>query len=147
MDSMEDGGRYPAQPRVAVGAVVFSQGRVLLIERGKAPSAGVWAIPGGSVRLGETLAQAAERETWEETGVRVRAAQPVFTFETIETDGDGRVRYHYVIVDLAAEYLGGEPSASSDAAAARWVAPAELAQLNVNCTTIKLLRELYGFGE
>jgi ADP-ribose pyrophosphatase len=145
MEGREDG-RYPERPRVAVGAVVFKRGRVLLVERGKPPSAGTWAIPGGSVRLGETLKQAAEREVLEETGIRIRAGEPVLAFEMIETDDTGRVSFHYVIVDLAAEHLDGEPQAASDAAAARWVSPDELPRMNVNRTTRELLAKRYGFG-
>ncbi|BBO80633.1 hypothetical protein DSCO28_11990 [Desulfosarcina ovata subsp. sediminis] len=55
-------GKYPDGPRPAVGAVVFKDNAVLLVKRGKAPAHGMWAIPGGSVQLGETLGQAAERE-------------------------------------------------------------------------------------
>jgi ADP-ribose pyrophosphatase len=141
-----DDGRYPDRPRVAVGAVVFKGERVLLVKRGKAPSAGTWAIPGGSVGLGETLRLAAEREVLEETGVRIRAGEPVLTFETIETDPDGQVRFHYVIVDLAAEHLGGEPQAASDADEARWVSAADLQRLNVNRRTRELLKDRFDFG-
>jgi 8-oxo-dGTP diphosphatase len=141
-----DDGQYPERPRVAVGAVVFKEGRVLLVERGKPPSAGTWAIPGGSVQLGETLCQAAEREVLEETGVCIRAGELLLTFEAIETDAQGRVRFHYVIVDLAAEHLGGEPRAASDAAAARWVSVDELPQLHVNRKTRELLQQRFDFG-
>ena len=147
MGARDDTGRYPERPRVAVGAVVFKDDRVLLVERGKPPSAGMWAIPGGSVRIGETLREAAEREILEETGVRIRAGEPVFTFETIEIDAGGRVRFHYVIVDLAAEYLDGAPRAASDAAAARWVAAQELPELSVNRKTLELLRDKFDFGD
>jgi 8-oxo-dGTP diphosphatase len=60
---------YPDAPRPAVGAVVFKGDAVLLVQRANPPSRGMWAIPGGRVRLGETLQAAAEREILEETGV------------------------------------------------------------------------------
>jgi len=137
---------YPEQPRVAVGAIVFHDGKVLLVRRGKAPSNGLWAIPGGSVELGETLQQAAEREIKEETGILIRAGEPVFTFDAIQKDEQGVIRFHYVILDLMADYIRGEPRAGGDAAAARWVSAAELSELDVNQTTKQLLREKFDFG-
>ncbi len=136
----------PRVPRVGVGAVVFHEGRVLLVQRRDPPAAGEWAIPGGKVRLGETLQQAAEREIREETGLTIRAGEPVWAFDLIERDPDGRVRWHYVIVDLQADYLAGEAVARDDALAVRWVSAAELAGLPVNASTRRLLRERFAFG-
>jgi ADP-ribose pyrophosphatase len=127
--------KYPNSPRIAVGAVVIDANRVLLVKRGKAPANGKWAIPGGSVELGETLQQAAEREILEETGLRIRAGEPVYTFDAIERDRHGGIRFHYVIVDLAAEYLGGELTAGDDAKGAAWVNFADLPDLDLNATT------------
>lgn len=141
-----DSTHYPERPRVAVGAVVFKEGGVLLVQRGQAPAEGSWAIPGGSVRVGETLQQAAKREILEETGVVICATEPVYTFDVIEKDSEGRVRFHYVIVDLAAEYVAGTPRPASDAVDARWVSPAELRRRKVNPATLKLLKERFGFG-
>jgi ADP-ribose pyrophosphatase len=138
--------RYPSLPRVAVGAVVFKEGRVLLVRRGKAPARGQWAIPGGSVHLGETLQQAAQREIFEETGIRIQAGQPVYAFDVVDRAADGRVRWHYVIVDLEAVYLGGTLRCGDDALDARWVGPADFADLEVNPTTRSFLQEHYGFG-
>jgi ADP-ribose pyrophosphatase len=61
----------------------------------------------------------------------------------IERDDDGSVRFHYVIVDLAAEYLSGEPRASDDATEARWLSADELRSLPVSNQTLALLRELH----
>ena len=139
-------GSYPRTPRVAVGAVVFSENRVLLVRRGRPPAEGMWAIPGGSVELGESLAAAAEREIREETGLIIRAREPVVTFEIIERDGSNRVRYHYVIVDLAADYLSGTLSAGDDALQARWVTAQELENLPVVPATRQVLKKFYDFG-
>jgi ADP-ribose pyrophosphatase len=136
----------PTAPRVGVGAVVFREGRVLLALRAKSPAKDQWAIPGGRLELGETLEEAAERELLEETGVRARAGEVVFTFQHIDRDDRGRVRHHYVILDLAAEFLSGDPVPGDDARDARWVAEAEIGRLPVNPGTRRLLRTCYGFG-
>jgi ADP-ribose pyrophosphatase len=137
---------YPDAPRVAVGAVVFHQDKVLLVLRGQAPAKGLWAIPGGSVELGETLQLAAEREVQEETGLQVRAGQVVYTFDGIQRDERGRVKYHYVIVDLLAEAL--DPTQplqpSDDVQDAGWFTLADVEQPNlpISETTRTLLRRL-----
>ena len=141
-----DRSTYPSHPRVAVGAIVFKENRVLLVRRGKAPAAGVWAIPGGSVELGETLQEAAEREILEETGLTIRAHQPVFTFDAVERDALGNVRFHYVIVDLMADYITGEPFPGDDALAVRWVSADELPALELSSFTRDLLAQQFGFG-
>ena len=130
---------YPAAPVPAVGAVVIHDGAVLLVRRGRAPARGVWAVPGGRVELGETLAEAAEREVREETGVSVRAGEPIWSFDSVIRDEAGRVAFHYVIVDLLADYLEGEPHGRDDAAEARWARPEELSGLLVSKPTLELL--------
>jgi ADP-ribose pyrophosphatase len=136
------GGEYPDRPRVAVGGVVIKEGRVLLVRRDKPPSFGEWAIPGGSMELGETLKEAVERELREETGVTVRAGEVCHILEDVRRDQDGRIRFHYVILDLAAEYLAGEPRAASDAREAAWLGPEELENRPVNKNTLALLSKL-----
>jgi ADP-ribose pyrophosphatase len=139
--------KYPDAPRPAVGAVVFKGDTVLLVQRGNPPSRGMWSIPGGRVRLGETLQAAAEREILEETGVVVRANAPILAFDVIQKDDRGVVKYHYVIVDLVADYVSGEPLAGDDAADARWITANELARIAVNPATRRLLAEQFKFGE
>jgi HAD superfamily hydrolase (TIGR01457 family) len=136
------GNEYPDCPRPAVGAVVFREGRVLLVKRGKPPSEGLWAIPGGSVELGESLQTAAEREILEETGIKIKAGEPVCTFDAIQKDDSGRIRFHYVIVDLVADYLEGDPRAGDDAHEVRWVRPDELSRLPMSIKTLNLLRKM-----
>jgi len=133
---------FPQTPRPAVGAVVFNQGRVLLVRRAKDPAAGTWAIPGGRVRLGETLQQAAEREVFEETGLTVIAGAPVYTFDVIERDPTGRVRFHYVIVDLAATYVAGDLKAGDDALEAGWFGPDQWPRIAINPSTLRFLKSL-----
>ncbi len=137
---------YPNRPVVGVGAVVVHEGRVLLVRRGAAPSRGLWAVPGGALELGETLQQGAEREILEETGVAIRAREPICAFDFFERDGDGRIRFHFVIVDVAADYIRGDVKGADDALEARWLAPEDLEGLPVSKNTLKLLRAV-GFLE
>jgi ADP-ribose pyrophosphatase len=137
---------YPDQPRVAVGAIVFKNNKVLLVRRGKPPARDLWAIPGGSVQISETLQQAAEREIYEETGITIQALEPIYAFDYIERDELGCARFHYVIVDLTADYIGGDPRPGDDALEARWVSSQELASLRVSLKTLRLLKERFKFG-
>ena len=131
---------YPDRPVVGVGAVVIRDGKILLVQRGIAPSKGLWAIPGGALELGETLQQAAEREIFEETGVMIRAREPIYAFDFFERADDGRIRFHFVIVDVAADYLSGAVKGADDALDARWLEPADLDHLPVSPSTLRLLK-------
>ncbi len=142
----KSGAGYPDHPRVAVGAVVFKEGKVLLVLRGKPPAVRQWAIPGGCVELGETLQEAAQREILEETGIVIRAGKPVYTFDVVERDNKGCIQFHYVIVDLAADYVSGEIRAGDDAADVRWISSEDMPYQNVSATTRQFLKQRYGFG-
>lgn len=136
------GREYPDRPRVGVGAIVIREGRVLLVQRGIEPSRGLWAIPGGSLELGETIQEGAEREILEETGIVIRAGDPIHTFDFFERDQAGRIRFHYVIVDVTAEYVSGDVRADDDAADARWLSPGELEVLPVSRNTLRVLQKV-----
>ena len=111
-------------PTVAVGAIVFDDdGRVLVVQRARPPAQGLWSVPGGKVEAGESIAAAVAREVREETGLDVEVGPLVEVVERIGGD------YHYVILDHVARVVGGMLVASADAAAARFVDDAELAQL------------------
>lgn len=123
----------PGPPLAGVGALVFDRQQVLLVRRAQAPFAGEWAVPGGRIRHGETLQQAAERELREETGLRIRALEPVWAFDVIDA------AHHYVVVDLAALCIGGKLQAGDDAAEVRWFTREELNTVTVNGFTRRLL--------
>ncbi len=133
---------YPDVPRVGVGAVVIKDGRVLLVRRGIPPSEGLWAIPGGHVELGETLQETAEREILEETGIVIKAHGPIYAFDLIERDESGRIRFHYIVVDVKADYVSGDPRGADDALEARWLSWDEIEKLSVSKNTIQLLKAI-----
>ncbi len=136
-----DAHRYPIP---AVGALVVSpEKRILLVKRRDPPMPGQWAIPGGRVEWGESLADAAAREVLEETGIAVNIGEIIYVFESITgDDGTGQPALHYVIVDFSATPANpaAEPTPADDALAARWVSPDELDSLWVAEPTLKLIR-------
>jgi 8-oxo-dGTP diphosphatase len=136
--------KRPSIPKVAVGAVVVKEGKILLVKRKYPPKKGKWAIPGGSVQLGETLQAATEREIREETGLLIKAREPFHTFDLIERDSRGEILFHYVIVDLHADYVSGKIIPADDVSNARWFAPDEIEGLEITETT-KMLLDKMGF--
>ncbi len=117
--------KYPDRPVVGVGGVVIHRNRALLIRRGHHPLKGEWSIPGGTVELGEELAQAVRRELKEETGLNVEPLDILAVFDRIQHAG-GRIRYHFVIVDYLCRLKDGRLAPGSDVIAARWVRRHEL---------------------
>jgi mutator protein MutT len=130
---------YPSRPLAGVGAVVWNGAEVLLERRGRPPAQGSWAIPGGLIELGETAEEAVRREVLEECGIEVAVGPILDLFEPIYRDGDGRVRYHYVIVDFLAFYRSGELRVGDDAAEVGWVAPSALPGYELSPATRKMI--------
>ena len=118
---------YPNRPLIGVGVVVFKGDRVLLIRRGKPPREGQWSLPGGRQRLGERVADAAAREVAEEAGIQIDVGGLVDVVDSITRDTAGAVQYHYTLVDVVAEWRGGEAIAGHDAAEIAWADPNDLA--------------------
>ncbi len=139
---MESANEFPDRPVPAAGAIVFRDGAVLLVKRGQEPNRGRWSIPGGSLEVGETVEQAAARETLEETGVEVRPLRTVDVREYVGREGSGRIRWHYVLIDVLCEYRSGEPKPASDAENARFVPLRELAEYDIAPTAVETLERV-----
>lgn len=133
---------YPKQPLVGVGAVVKRGDSVVLVKRMHEPSKGLWSIPGGLVDLGERVEEAAVREVWEETGLKVKIMQLLDVIDNIVRDGDGKIRFHYVLVDYLAHPIDGELSAQSDVLEARWVKAEDLKEYEMTMTAKRLLTKI-----
>jgi ADP-ribose pyrophosphatase YjhB (NUDIX family) len=123
---------------VGVAAVVVWGEKILLVRRGREPLKGAWSLPGGLLEVGETLAEGVVREVLEETGVRVRAVEVVATIDRILHDDEGKVQYHYVLVDSLCVPVEGERCelcCGDDADEAVWVERGEISSAR------------YGLGE
>ncbi len=131
---------YPETPIPAVGAVVIHQGKILLVKRAKDPSRGYWSIPGGAIELGERVREALKREVKEECGIEIEVGPVLEVVDSIHRDADGKVRFHYVIIDFLAFPKELEVLPSSDAEEARWFSPEELDDILLPSGTRELLK-------
>jgi mutator protein MutT len=124
------------RPVVAVGAVVVDHDRLLLVRRGHGPAAGQWAVPGGRVERGETLAEAVTRELREETGLEGVCGPLLGWAERIGED------HHFVILDFEVTLVGDDqPVAGDDAAEAAWVELHDVAELDLAEGMAELLHD------
>ena len=133
---------YPDRPILAVGAVVLREGKVLLAKRGVEPSRGLWSLPGGVVRSGEALRAAVVRELREECGIEVAVDDEAEVVERLIPDAEGRMRYHYVILDYRARWLRGDLVHSDEVEDAQWVDPADLHRYRTTRGTADVIRRL-----
>ncbi len=122
---------FPECPFVGVGAVIVEHDRALLIRRGQPPLLGEWSLPGGVLECGEVLRDAAIREAREETGLTVEVGEMLGVYERVIHADDGRVRYHYVLIDFLCRPVSGELQAGSDAAEVGWFRREELPALKL----------------
>lgn len=124
------------RPVVGVGVVVVDEGRLLLVRRGREPRRGMWAVPGGKVRHGEPMREAARREVLEETGLVVEVGEVVWVGEVIEGE------YHIVLIDFEGSVLSGDLQPGDDADDARWVSLADAAEYPLTPTMYDLVDTL-----
>lgn len=116
-------------PIPAVLAVVARGGRVLLVRRANPPDQGRWGFPGGRVEAGETLAEAAQRELAEETGVAAAGGEVLTALDSIHRGAGGRLDHHYVLVAVACRWVAGDGAAADDALECRWFELGEIRAL------------------
>jgi ADP-ribose pyrophosphatase YjhB (NUDIX family) len=127
---------------VGVGVLISEEERYLIIKRAVEPDKGLWSIPGGMVEIGERASDAAAREAKEETGLDVEITGLLDVVDKIVRDEDGRIRFHFVILDYEATPTAGELQAASDALDARWVTAKEFPDYELSPTLVEMLKRV-----
>lgn len=112
---------YPSHPVVGVGAVICKEGKMILVKRGSSPGRDKWSIPGGIVELGEKVRETIVREVREECNLEVEAASLIDVVDNLIPDREGRLRYHFIILDFFTKLKGGKIKSGSDVLDVRWV--------------------------
>ncbi|GAC1621176.1 MAG: NUDIX hydrolase [Candidatus Acidiferrum sp.] len=145
---MASSSEYPERPVIGVGGVLIHEGRALLIRRGGEPLRGEWSIPGGTLELGETLAEGVARELKEETGISVRVLELIEVFDRIWIDerpgtNAAKPRFHFVIADYLCERISGEPWAGSDATDVAYATEDELPRFHLTETATRVLGKAF----
>lgn len=135
--------RYPRQPMVGVGAIIFRGAQVLLVRRGREPALGKWSLPGGLVELGESMERAVRREVLEETGLEVQVGGLLVALDRIIFDERHKIQYHYVLLDFLCHYTCGEPAAGSDVTACGFVPLVDLSSYPLTEGTERVIRQAF----
>ena len=120
----------------AVSVALRREDSLLLVRRGRPPSFGFYAFPGGRVEAGETLEDAARRELAEETGLAVGALSPLVL---VRAEGDA---FDYDLQVFFGHHAGGEPVADDDAAEAAFFTLAEMEALPILADVLEVGRGL-----
>jgi 8-oxo-dGTP diphosphatase len=135
---------YPSAPMVGVGIITFNnKNKVLLVKRGNEPSKGLWSLPGGLVELGERVREAGIREVKEECNIDIEPEDVISVVDLILEDSDGKVKYHYILIDYLAKYIGGELKPQSDVSDAAWFSQDELKELDIPEVTREVLEKAF----
>ena len=104
MNAPSDPRAYPNRPILAVSAAIIRDGRVLVARRNRGPAFGVWTLPGGVVKAGETLTEALLREIAEETAMAIEPVGLAGHREVLVRDANGKVERHFVILCRSEEH-------------------------------------------
>jgi len=113
----------------------------VLVRRRFEPLAGQWSLPGGKVEAGETLEAATAREIAEETGLLVEVGPLVEVLDRIFRDDDGRVRFHYVLIDYLCRAQGGLVGAGSDVSDVTIAEPRDLGRFGLATITERVIEK------
>ena len=116
------------------------------MRRANPPLQGEWSIPGGALDLGEKLRDGIAREVREETGLDVEVGPVLEVLDSIFPDSEGRIQYHYVLIDYLCHLRSGSLAAATDVSEVRWARPEELEALGMKPVTIAVIRKAFSLN-
>jgi len=134
---------YYQYPILAAAGVIIIDDKVLIIKRKVEPNAGKWSIPGGAINLAEKIEDGLKREILEETGLKANVIKLVDIIERVYNDNEGKIIYHYIILDYLCSYISGDMKASSDAEDLKLVSLNELDNINMTEGTKKIIKKAF----
>lgn len=102
---------------IMIDVILEKDNKILVIERNSEPFKGMLALPGGHVEYGETVEEAAIRETQEETGLKVKLKEILGVYSDLSRDPRG----HAITTAFIAEFVSGELKSGGDASEAFWI--------------------------
>ena len=109
--------------RIGSAVVIEQNGKVLLAKRKYEPLKDYWTFPGGGIKFGESVEQAAKREMMEELGIKIELQEFIGFFEYIKND------MHRLVLFNKAKIVGGEPIPNDDVADIMWIEPEKLKEM------------------
>jgi 8-oxo-dGTP diphosphatase len=118
-----------SRPQLAVSAVIFREGKVLLVRRARSPGKGFYSLPGGRVEHGESLHTALAREVDEETGLKIEILGLAGWREVLP--GSSASGGHYVIMSFAARWIAREPVLNEEHDDYKWLQPGHFGDLKL----------------
>ena len=127
----------PQRPQLAVSAVIFRDGKILLVRRSRSPGQGFYSLPGGRVEFGESLHTALHREVDEETALKIEIVDLAAWREVVPGTGGGG---HYLIMSFAARWTSGEPVLNDELDHFMWLAPDEIGELEMTAGLQEVIR-------
>jgi len=122
-------------PLVGVSVAIAKGNSLLLVKRGRGAYRGLWSLPGGHVRTGERLADAAARELREETGIDAAIGRRIDVVEIMLANGAA----HHVLVVFEGRHVAGDAVAADDAAEVRWVGAPDLPHIPLTPETRQII--------
>ncbi len=131
--------KYPVSPLIGVGALIHRGDKIVVVKRENEPAKGLWSIPGGLLELGERIYDGVKREVMEETGLDVEIDRLLDVIDNIVYDDDGKICYHYVLIDYLCSSSHGDLKAATDVKEAQWIKLKDVDRLPTTKTLKRLL--------